>query len=80
VAGDPVFNETHPFLMESDFDGRQDWIAALDGLEALYPGWINPGPLWGVAHAAKGGKWVLELAGAAWRRVAWCSLFSMEGR
>jgi glyoxylase-like metal-dependent hydrolase (beta-lactamase superfamily II) len=105
VAGDAVYNETHPFLMESGLEGRQAWIAALDCLEALaprtiiashgpldpdhsprhlaatrtylqdfnrldretasaqelyermldlYPDRINPGSLWGGAHAAKG--------------------------
>lgn len=105
VAGDAVYNETHPFLMETDRAGRQSWLAALDRIEALaptavvvghgpldpdnspshiaatrryiqdfdrldretttarelfdamlalYPDRINPGSLWGSAHAAKG--------------------------
>ncbi len=105
IAGDAVYNETHPFLVETDRAGRQAWHAALDQVEALnpsavvvghgpldpdnspthiaatrhylldfdrldqetttarqlydamlalYPNRINPGSLWGSAHAAKG--------------------------
>ncbi|MBP0495132.1 MBL fold metallo-hydrolase [Roseomonas indoligenes] len=104
IAGDAVYNETHPFLVETDRAGRKAWLAALDRLAslgprhvvvghgplhpdnspshiqatrqyildfdrldgqtktprelydamlALYPHRINPGSLWGSAHAAK---------------------------
>lgn len=104
VSGDAVYNETHPFLVETDKAGRQGWLAALERIEALnpksvivghgpldpdnsphhiaatrryildfdrldretetarelydrmielYPDRLNPGSLWGSAHAAK---------------------------
>ncbi len=104
VSGDAVYNEVHPFLVETDKAGRKAWLAALDRIEALdpkivivghgpltpdnsprhieatrryiqdfdrldgetrtarelydamialYPERINPGSLWGSAHAAK---------------------------
>ncbi|MBO9128050.1 MULTISPECIES: MBL fold metallo-hydrolase [unclassified Rhizobium] len=104
IAGDVVYNEAHPFLVETDTAGRQAWLAALDKaavlyptavivghgplkpdnspthieatrryildfdrldqetetaeelyhkMLALYPNRINPGSLWGSAHAAK---------------------------
>ncbi len=104
VAGDVVYNEAHPFLVETDAAGRREWLQALDKAEALtpmivivghgpldpdnspthihatrryiedfdridretktarelydrmiaiYPNRINPGSLWGSAHAAK---------------------------
>jgi glyoxylase-like metal-dependent hydrolase (beta-lactamase superfamily II) len=37
VAGDAVYNETHPYLAETDAVSRGEWIAALDKLEALAP-------------------------------------------
>lgn len=106
MAGDAVYNETHPFLVETDRAGRKAWLAALDTIAALaprtvivghgpldpdnspshieatrryvldfdrlerqsnsaeelydrmlalYPDRINPGSLWGSAHAAKPG-------------------------
>ncbi|MEJ0011579.1 MAG: MBL fold metallo-hydrolase [Bauldia sp.] len=104
VAGDAIYNETHPFLAESNHDGRIAWLAAIDRIAALkpkvvvvghgpldpdndprhiaathryiedfdrldgetatalelyqrmlalYPNRLNPGSLWGGAHAAK---------------------------
>lgn len=104
VAGDAIYNETHPFLFESNHAGRLAWLAAIDKIAALapravvvghgpldpdnsprhieatrryirdfdrlagetataqelydrmlafYPDRINPGSLWGAAHAAK---------------------------
>ncbi len=104
VSGDAVYNEVHPFLVETDKTGRTAWLAALDRIEALapetvivghgpltpdnsprhieatrryiqdfdrldgqtstarelydamlalYPERVNPGSLWGSAHAAK---------------------------
>jgi glyoxylase-like metal-dependent hydrolase (beta-lactamase superfamily II) len=104
IAGDAVYNETHPFLVETDRAARQAWLAALDQIAAtgpkhvvvghgplnpdnspshieatrryildferldgetrtarelydamlaLYPNRINPGSLWGSAHAVK---------------------------
>jgi glyoxylase-like metal-dependent hydrolase (beta-lactamase superfamily II) len=37
VAGDAVHNDVHQYLAESDSQGRQDWLAALDIIEALDP-------------------------------------------
>lgn len=104
VAGDAVYNGTHPFLAETTAQTRLEWIAALDEIDALkpttvvaghkipdgddsprhieatrkyirdfnrldeetetaqelyermlrlYPDRVNPGSLWGAAHAAK---------------------------
>jgi glyoxylase-like metal-dependent hydrolase (beta-lactamase superfamily II) len=104
ISGDAIYNNTHPFLAESDGHGRRAWLAAIDRIEALnpkavvaghgpldpdssprhidatrqyikqferingetetarelydrmlelYPDRINPGSLWGAAHAAK---------------------------
>jgi glyoxylase-like metal-dependent hydrolase (beta-lactamase superfamily II) len=104
VAGDAIYNGTHPYLVESDRQGLNEWLAAIDKIEdlnpravvvghgpldpdnsprhiqetrhyiqhfirlngetataqelydrmlALYPDRINPGSLWGGAHAAK---------------------------
>jgi len=37
AAGDVVYNGIHPFLAETSTETRLEWIAALDGLEALAP-------------------------------------------
>ena len=37
VAGDAAYNDVHQYLAESDRQGRQDWLAALDIIEALHP-------------------------------------------
>ena len=37
VAGDAAYNGVHQYLAESDSQGRQDWLAALDVIEALDP-------------------------------------------
>jgi glyoxylase-like metal-dependent hydrolase (beta-lactamase superfamily II) len=37
VAGDAAYNDVHQYLAESDSRGRQDWLAALDTIEALDP-------------------------------------------
>ena len=37
IAGDAIYNETHPFLVESDRAGRQAWLAAIDRLAAINP-------------------------------------------
>jgi glyoxylase-like metal-dependent hydrolase (beta-lactamase superfamily II) len=37
AAGDTVYSGIHPFLAETDTQSRQEWIAALDRLEALNP-------------------------------------------
>jgi glyoxylase-like metal-dependent hydrolase (beta-lactamase superfamily II) len=37
VAGDVVYNETHPYLAETTAATRREWMAALDALEALEP-------------------------------------------
>jgi glyoxylase-like metal-dependent hydrolase (beta-lactamase superfamily II) len=37
VAGDAAYNGVHQYLAESDAQGRKDWLAALDIVEALDP-------------------------------------------
>ena len=37
VAGDSVYNGVHQYLAESDTQGRRDWLAALNIIEALGP-------------------------------------------
>jgi glyoxylase-like metal-dependent hydrolase (beta-lactamase superfamily II) len=37
VAGDAAYNDVHLYLVESSADKRQEWIAALDKIEALNP-------------------------------------------
>ncbi len=37
VAGDVVYNGTHPYLSETTAQSRREWIASLDRLEALKP-------------------------------------------
>lgn len=37
IAGDAIYNETHPYLVESDRQGLRDWLAAIDKIEALDP-------------------------------------------
>ena len=37
VAGDAAYNDVHLYLAESGPQGRRDWIAALDTIEALHP-------------------------------------------
>jgi len=37
VAGDAAYNDVHLHLSESDHEGRQAWLAALDTIESLRP-------------------------------------------
>jgi glyoxylase-like metal-dependent hydrolase (beta-lactamase superfamily II) len=37
AAGDAIYNNTHPYLVESDNEGLNDWLAAIDKIEALNP-------------------------------------------
>ena len=37
VAGDAICNGTHPYLVESGPQGFNDWLAAIDTIEALNP-------------------------------------------
>jgi glyoxylase-like metal-dependent hydrolase (beta-lactamase superfamily II) len=37
VAGDAAYNGVHQYLAESGSEGRKDWLAALDIVEALDP-------------------------------------------
>ena len=37
VAGDAAYNDVHLLLAESNQEGRREWIAALDTIEALHP-------------------------------------------
>src|SRR5260370_27660453 len=43
VAGDAAYNDVHQYLAESDSQGRQDWLAALDIIEALDPRAVGAG-------------------------------------
>jgi glyoxylase-like metal-dependent hydrolase (beta-lactamase superfamily II) len=37
VAGDAIYNGTHPYLVESNGQGLTDWLAAIDKIESLNP-------------------------------------------
>jgi len=37
VSGDTVYNNTHPYLAECDEGAREEWLHALDKIEALHP-------------------------------------------
>jgi glyoxylase-like metal-dependent hydrolase (beta-lactamase superfamily II) len=37
VSGDAVYNNTHPYLAECDENARNEWLRALDKIEALHP-------------------------------------------
>jgi glyoxylase-like metal-dependent hydrolase (beta-lactamase superfamily II) len=37
IAGDAIYNDTHPYLVESDHQGLLDWLTAIDKIEALNP-------------------------------------------
>jgi len=37
VSGDAVYNNTHPYLAETDEKARLQWLSALDKIEALHP-------------------------------------------
>ena len=37
IAGDAIYNSTHPYLVESDRLGLPEWLAAIDKVEALNP-------------------------------------------
>jgi glyoxylase-like metal-dependent hydrolase (beta-lactamase superfamily II) len=37
IAGDAIYNGTHPYLVESDRQGLHEWLAAIDRIEALNP-------------------------------------------
>lgn len=43
VAGDIVYNGIHPYLVETTFETRQNWIAALDRIASLNPEWVVAG-------------------------------------
>ena len=43
VAGDAVYDGTHPFLSETNPERRLEWIAALDKIEALTPATVIAG-------------------------------------
>jgi glyoxylase-like metal-dependent hydrolase (beta-lactamase superfamily II) len=47
VAGDAIYNGTHPYLVESDGQGLADWLAAINKIEALNPAAVvvGHGPL-----------------------------------
>ena len=37
ISGDGVYNNTHPYLAECDEKARNEWLEALDRIEALHP-------------------------------------------
>jgi glyoxylase-like metal-dependent hydrolase (beta-lactamase superfamily II) len=37
AAGDAAYNDVHLYLVESNAQGRSEWISALDTIEALHP-------------------------------------------
>ncbi len=37
IAGDAIYNNTHPYLVESDRQGLRAWLVAIDKIEALNP-------------------------------------------
>jgi glyoxylase-like metal-dependent hydrolase (beta-lactamase superfamily II) len=37
ISGDAVYNNTHPYLAETDEKARVEWLSALDKIEALRP-------------------------------------------
>jgi glyoxylase-like metal-dependent hydrolase (beta-lactamase superfamily II) len=37
ISGDAVYNNTHPYLAETDEKARSEWLLALDKIEALHP-------------------------------------------
>lgn len=37
IAGDSVYNDTHLYLAECDAEDREEWLRALDVVEALHP-------------------------------------------
>ena len=37
IAGDAIYNGTHPYLVESNRQGLRNWLAAIDKIEALNP-------------------------------------------
>jgi glyoxylase-like metal-dependent hydrolase (beta-lactamase superfamily II) len=37
ISGDAVYNNTHPYLAECDENARDEWLRALDKIEALRP-------------------------------------------
>jgi glyoxylase-like metal-dependent hydrolase (beta-lactamase superfamily II) len=43
IAGDAIYNDTHPYLVESDHQGLLDWLAAIDKIEALNPSAVVAG-------------------------------------
>jgi glyoxylase-like metal-dependent hydrolase (beta-lactamase superfamily II) len=43
VAGDAVYNDVHPYLVESNPEHRREWLAALDTIEALQPAAVVAG-------------------------------------
>ena len=43
IAGDVVYNGIHPYLAETTRKTRQEWIAALDKLQALHPNAVVAG-------------------------------------
>jgi len=47
IAGDAIYNGTHPYLVESDHQGLLDWLAAIEKIENLHPSAVvvGHGPL-----------------------------------
>jgi len=43
ISGDAVYNNTHPYLAECDEKARDEWLRALDKIEALHPNAVIAG-------------------------------------
>lgn len=37
ISGDAIYDQTHPYLVESDHQGLLDWLGAIERIEALKP-------------------------------------------
>jgi glyoxylase-like metal-dependent hydrolase (beta-lactamase superfamily II) len=37
VAGEAIYDRTHPYMSDLDRDGRRMWLAGIDGIAGLYP-------------------------------------------
>jgi glyoxylase-like metal-dependent hydrolase (beta-lactamase superfamily II) len=46
VAGDVVYDDTHPYLAEADHDTREAWASTLDQLQQLHPRTVVAGHGW----------------------------------
>jgi hypothetical protein len=61
IAGDAIYNDTHPYLVESDHEGLLAWLVAIDKIEALKPRAVVVGhsPL-APHHIGKTGRYIQD--------------------